>query len=160
MDVRGQSWLGGVEGGDFNLTLCPNFWDSFLTRARFGLAPSRSTKCRHRPPLHARVRFNATLSQIRPPRLSDHLWLRIYITCRRQWIHSGHLDQRLHFRFVQPSVINMAAQIKQDLNRSGWETTDFPSTCENCLPENPYVQMLKEDWGAGTCYGIHFFSRS
>ncbi|KAK1142240.1 Pre-mRNA-splicing factor slt11 [Aspergillus melleus] len=39
-------------------------------------------------------------------------------------------------------------QIKQDLNRSGWETTDFPSVCENCLPENPYVQMLKEDYGA------------
>ncbi|KAL8694204.1 MAG: hypothetical protein Q9218_001091 [Villophora microphyllina] len=39
-------------------------------------------------------------------------------------------------------------QIKQDLNRSGWETTDFPSVCENCLPENPYVQMLKEDHGA------------
>ena len=42
----------------------------------------------------------------------------------------------------------MPPQIKQDLNRSGWETTDFPSTCENCLPENPYVQMLKEDYGA------------
>ncbi|KAL8648999.1 MAG: hypothetical protein Q9226_005763 [Calogaya cf. arnoldii] len=39
-------------------------------------------------------------------------------------------------------------QIKQDLNRSGWETTDFPSVCENCLPDNPYVQMLKEDHGA------------
>ncbi|KAI4200002.1 MAG: hypothetical protein LQ346_002475 [Caloplaca aetnensis] len=39
-------------------------------------------------------------------------------------------------------------QIKQDLNRSGWESTDFPSVCENCLPENPYVQMLKEDHGA------------
>ncbi|PKS12378.1 hypothetical protein jhhlp_000582 [Lomentospora prolificans] len=39
-------------------------------------------------------------------------------------------------------------QIKQDLNRSGWETTDFPSICENCLPENPYVKMLKEDYGA------------
>lgn len=39
-------------------------------------------------------------------------------------------------------------QIKQDLNRSGWETTDFPSSCENCLPDNPYVQMLKEDHGA------------
>jgi hypothetical protein len=42
----------------------------------------------------------------------------------------------------------MPPQIKQDLNRSGWETTDFPSVCESCLPANPYVQMLKEDHGA------------
>lgn len=42
----------------------------------------------------------------------------------------------------------MPPQIKQDLNRSGWETTDFPSVCENCLPENPFVKMLKEDHGA------------
>ncbi|EEP77671.1 pre-mRNA splicing factor slt-11 [Uncinocarpus reesii 1704] len=42
----------------------------------------------------------------------------------------------------------MPPQIKQDINRSGWETTDFPSVCEQCLPENPYVQMLKEDHGA------------
>ncbi|KAK4570221.1 Pre-mRNA-splicing factor slt11 [Recurvomyces mirabilis] len=40
------------------------------------------------------------------------------------------------------------AQIKQDMNRSGWETTDMPSVCERCLPDNPYVQMLKEDHGA------------
>ncbi|KAK4902928.1 Pre-mRNA-splicing factor slt11 [Elasticomyces elasticus] len=42
----------------------------------------------------------------------------------------------------------MPPQIKQDLNRSGWETTDMPSVCERCLPPNPYVQMLKEDHGA------------
>jgi pre-mRNA-splicing factor RBM22/SLT11 len=42
----------------------------------------------------------------------------------------------------------MPPQIKQDLNRSGWESTDFPSVCENCLPANPYVKMLKEDYGA------------
>ncbi|KAI1212076.1 uncharacterized protein F4807DRAFT_387214 [Annulohypoxylon truncatum] len=42
----------------------------------------------------------------------------------------------------------MPPQIKQDLNRSGWESTDFPSVCENCLPPNPYVKMLKEDYGA------------
>ncbi|KAF2971679.1 hypothetical protein GQX73_g1869 [Xylaria multiplex] len=42
----------------------------------------------------------------------------------------------------------MPPQIKQDLNRSGWESTDFPSVCENCLPPNPFVKMLKEDYGA------------
>ncbi|KAI6348613.1 Pre-mRNA-splicing factor slt11 [Pyricularia grisea] len=42
----------------------------------------------------------------------------------------------------------MPPQIKQDLNRSGWESTDFPSVCESCLPENPYVKMMKEDYGA------------
>ncbi|KAI9781250.1 MAG: Pre-mRNA-splicing factor slt11 [Peltula sp. TS41687] len=39
-------------------------------------------------------------------------------------------------------------QIKQDINRSGEEKTDFPCICEKCLPENPYVQMLKEDSGS------------
>lgn len=42
----------------------------------------------------------------------------------------------------------MPPQIKHDLNRSGWESTDFPSVCESCLPENPYVQIIKEDHGA------------
>lgn len=49
-----------------------------------------------------------------------------------------------HFFYLSSA---MAAQIKQDLNRSGWESTDFPSVCESCLPDNPYVQMLKEDHG-------------
>lgn len=51
----------------------------------------------------------------------------------------------------------MPPQIKQDLNRSGWESTDFPSVCENCLPDNPYVQMLKEDYGA-ECKIVGYFS--
>ena len=42
----------------------------------------------------------------------------------------------------------MPPQIKHDINRSGHESTDFPSVCENCLPDNPYVQMLKSDYGA------------
>lgn len=46
------------------------------------------------------------------------------------------------------SLRTMPPQIKQDLNRSGWESTDFPSVCESCLPENPYVQMLKEEYAA------------
>ncbi|KAK4620950.1 Pre-mRNA-splicing factor slt11 [Fulvia fulva] len=41
----------------------------------------------------------------------------------------------------------MPPQIKQDLNRSGWETTDLPSCCERCLGDNPFTQMLKEDYG-------------
>ena len=41
----------------------------------------------------------------------------------------------------------MPPQIKHDLNRAGWETTDFPSVCESCLPDNAYVQMLKQDHG-------------
>jgi pre-mRNA-splicing factor RBM22/SLT11 len=53
----------------------------------------------------------------------------------------------------------MPPQIKQDLNRSGWETTDFPSVCERCLPENPYVQMLKEDHGAGKLLEVRLETR-
>lgn len=51
-------------------------------------------------------------------------------------------------RRLTEAAPTMPPQIKQDLNRSGWETTDFPSVCENCLPENPFVKMLKEDYGA------------
>jgi pre-mRNA-splicing factor RBM22/SLT11 len=52
-----------------------------------------------------------------------------------------------YIRLSAKQTDNMPPQIKQDLNRSGWESTDFPSVCENCLPDNPYVKMLKEDYG-------------
>ncbi|KAF2097273.1 pre-mRNA-splicing factor slt11 [Rhizodiscina lignyota] len=38
--------------------------------------------------------------------------------------------------------------IKHDVNRSGKESQDFPSVCENCLPDANFVQMLKEEYGA------------
>ncbi|TGZ85293.1 hypothetical protein EX30DRAFT_314303 [Ascodesmis nigricans] len=37
----------------------------------------------------------------------------------------------------------MAMPMKADPNRSGRETSDFPSLCETCLGPNPYIQMLK-----------------
>lgn len=66
------------------------------------------------------------------------------------------LDSKSHHRQLEAFLcaksllylFTMPPQIKQDLNRSGWETTDFPSVCETCLPDNPYVKMLKEDYGA------------
>lgn len=62
-------------------------------------------------------------------------------------------DSLGYLRFIEstPAAVtasSMPPQIKHDVNRSGWETTDFPSVCEQCLPDNPYVQMLKEDYGA------------
>jgi hypothetical protein len=40
------------------------------------------------------------------------------------------LDAYRHRHFTPQKSHNMPPQIKQDLNRSGWETTDFPSVCE------------------------------
>ena len=35
-------------------------------------------------------------------------------------------------------------RIKTGLNANGWEMSDFPIVCEDCLGKNPYIRMLKE----------------
>ncbi|EKM82520.1 hypothetical protein AGABI1DRAFT_111127 [Agaricus bisporus var. burnettii JB137-S8] len=42
---------------------------------------------------------------------------------------------------------------KADLNKAGWEQSDFPILCETCLGGNPFVRMSKQEYGrsCGTC---------
>lgn len=37
--------------------------------------------------------------------------------------------------------------IRSGINRQGWEQSDFPVACEKCYGENPYMRMLKENYG-------------
>jgi len=34
-----------------------------------------------------------------------------------------------------------------DLSKSGWEKSEFPIICESCLGENPFVRMIRENYG-------------
>ncbi|KXN74439.1 hypothetical protein CONCODRAFT_76837 [Conidiobolus coronatus NRRL 28638] len=36
---------------------------------------------------------------------------------------------------------------KVEDNKIQWETSDFPILCESCLGDNPYVRMIKEQYG-------------
>ncbi|CAK5277378.1 unnamed protein product [Mycena citricolor] len=42
---------------------------------------------------------------------------------------------------------------KSDINKAGWENSDFPILCETCLGDNPFIRMSKQDHGrsCGTC---------
>jgi hypothetical protein len=98
------------------------------------LASYRTWSLHH---LNAVVPLRPHHNVLRDSRYAAHVRFRLL----RLHDHNFSVPARLH-------IADMPPQIKQDLNRSGWETTDFPSVCEKCLPDNPYVQMLKEDHGA------------
>ncbi|KAJ7125483.1 hypothetical protein C8R43DRAFT_1030364 [Mycena crocata] len=42
---------------------------------------------------------------------------------------------------------------KADLNKAGWEQSEFPILCETCLGDNPFIRMSKQEYGrsCGTC---------
>ncbi|KAH7889425.1 hypothetical protein F5I97DRAFT_525532 [Phlebopus sp. FC_14] len=42
---------------------------------------------------------------------------------------------------------------KADINKAGWEQSEFPILCETCLGANPFIRMSKQEFGrsCGTC---------
>ncbi|KAI6144810.1 hypothetical protein EDD17DRAFT_1781501 [Pisolithus thermaeus] len=42
---------------------------------------------------------------------------------------------------------------KADINKAGWEQSEFPILCETCLGNNPFIRMTKQEFGrsCGTC---------
>ena len=37
--------------------------------------------------------------------------------------------------------------IRTGITKQGWENADFPILCETCLGDNPYVRMMKQQFG-------------
>ena len=37
--------------------------------------------------------------------------------------------------------------IRSGINKQGWQQSDFPVACEKCYGDNPYMRMLKENYG-------------
>jgi hypothetical protein len=42
-----------------------------------------------------------------------------------------------------PPLHAQAARLLADPEEDGWERTDFPVVCEDCLGPNPYIRMQK-----------------
>ncbi|EEB08945.1 RNA-binding protein Cwf5 [Schizosaccharomyces japonicus yFS275] len=41
----------------------------------------------------------------------------------------------------------MLSRPKSDIQKAEWEENEFPSVCERCLGDNPYIRMTKESYG-------------
>ena len=37
--------------------------------------------------------------------------------------------------------------IRTGITKQGWENAEFPILCETCLGDNPYIKMMKQNFG-------------
>jgi len=50
-------------------------------------------------------------------------------------------------------TVSLKMPPKADINKAGWEQSEFPILCETCLGDNPFIRMSKQEFGreCGTC---------